>query len=116
VTSPGNSVEQAIQEQISAFQRDNIEDAFQFAAPSIQNAFGNSDQLGILVLHSSPIVHDQRHFSFQHLNEIGDTAVQDVLIEGLSRELHLQRYAVILFDGEWKFTGVEILRGAIVAI
>jgi len=110
-----SDVRQVIQNQIEAFQRNDVESAFEFAAPSIKNIFGNSKRFGVMVQQGYPMVFNQRNLTFKELNNAENTALQDVLIEDMAGELHLLRYAMILLDGEWKIAGVELLRDVIVA-
>ena len=110
-----SDVRQVIQNQIEAFQRNDVESAFEFAAPSIKSIFGNSKRFGMMVQRGYPMVFKQRNLTFKEHNNAENTALQDVLIEDMAGELHLLRYAMILLDGEWKIAGVELLRDVIVA-
>lgn len=106
---------QVIRSQIDAFNKDDTQKAFEFAAPTIKNVFGDHQRFGVMVRQGYPMVVRQKAITFQGAQVDGLMAMQDVMIEDMSGDLHLLRYGMILLDGEWKIASVEILRAAIVA-
>ena len=115
VTAQNLDIQKVISDQIEAFQKDDSEGAFDFAAPIIKNIFGNHRRFAEMVQRGYPMVFRPKRFSFRESQSDDTTAQQDVLIEDQSTDLHLLRYTLVLLDGEWKISGVEILRTSIVA-
>jgi hypothetical protein len=115
VTAQNLDIQKVISDQIEAFQKDDSEGAFDFAAPTIKNIFGNHRRFAEMVQRGYPMVFRPKGFSFRESQSDDTTAQQDVLIEDQSTDLHLLRYTLVLLDGEWKISGVEILRTSIVA-
>ena len=109
------SFQQVIRGQIEAFSADDMEAAFEFASPSIKSIFKNYKRFGVMVRQGYPMVFRQKEFTFKEAQSDSSNASQEVLIEDLAGDLHLLRYTLILFDGEWKITSVEFLNAKITA-
>ena len=68
----GRAVMEAVQNtislQIGAFKKNDIEDAYTFAAPNIQAQFPNPETFGLMVRKGYPIIWKPKSFKFVNFN------------------------------------------------
>lgn len=109
------SVQEVIESQLLAFSKDDFDQAFEFASPSIQGFFGSSERFGQMVRQGYPMVLRQKAFEFKESQQDGPKAVQDLLVEDLNGDFHLLRYELVLLEGQWKIAGVQKIPTGIVS-
>ncbi len=104
-----NPIQAVIQNQISAFQADNFEAAFSYAAPNIQRAFGNSRRFAKMIVNSFPMVWRPAEVRYLKLTRSGPYALQRVMVTDQQNTLHLLVYQLVPINQDWRISGVEIL-------
>jgi hypothetical protein len=104
-----NPIQAVIQNQISAFQADNFEVAFSYAAPNIQRAFGNSRRFAQMIVNSFPMVWRPEEVQYLKLTRSGPYALQRVMITDQQNTLHILLYQLVPINQDWRISGVEIL-------
>lgn len=105
-----NAIQGVIGDQITAFRADDFDQAFTFAAPSIQGMFGNSQNFGQMVRQGYPMVWKPGRVEYLGTEELGAVWQQDVLITDEAGRLHSLRYSMVQTDDGWRIAGVELLR------
>jgi hypothetical protein len=104
-----NPIQAVIQNQISAFQADNFEVAFSYAAPNIQRAFGNSKRFAQMIVNSFPMVWRPAEVQYLKLTRSGPYALQRVMVTDQQNTLHILLYQLVPINQVWRISGVEIL-------
>jgi hypothetical protein len=104
-----NPIQAVIQNQISAFQTDNFDVAFSYAAPNIQRAFGNSRRFAQMIVNSFPMVWRPAEVQYLKLTRSGPYALQRVMITDQQNTLHILLYQLVPINQDWRISGVEIL-------
>lgn len=102
-------IEGVIQSQMEAFLADDVEGAFTYASPMIQNIFGSHQRFGAMVQQGYPMVWRHRDVRFLELRILGAELWQKVLITDNAGNLHLLDYQMIEAGGRWQINGVQIL-------
>ena len=108
-------IEGVISGQIEAFKADDFEEAFTFAAPSIQLMFRTPENFGIMVRRGYPMVWRPAEVTFLDLREEGGRCVQTVQIEDAEGTIHLLAYSMTQTEAGWKISGVQFLEAPGVA-
>ena len=102
-------IEGVIQNQIEAFQSDDVAGAFAFASPTIQRLFRSPENFGRMVQHGFPMVWRPRDVEFHDQRVLGGTIWQRVQItDGKGREFWLA-YDMIRVDDTWRINGVHFI-------
>lgn len=104
-----NPIQAVIQNQITAFQADNFEAAFSYAAPNIQRAFGNSRRFAQMIVNSFPMVWRPAEVRYLKLTRSGPYALQRVMVTDQQNTLHILVYQLVPINQDWRISGVEIL-------
>ena len=104
-----NPIQAVIQNQITAFQADNFEAAFSYAAPNIQRAFGNSRRFAQMIVNSFPMVWRPAEVQYLKLTRSGPYALQRVMVTDQQNTLHILVYQLVPINQDWRISGVEIL-------
>ncbi|WP_299649622.1 DUF4864 domain-containing protein [uncultured Tateyamaria sp.] len=105
----GTEIEGVIGSQIEAFKADDFEQAFTFAAPSIQGMFRTPENFGRMVTQGYPMVWRPADVTYLDLREEGGRYVQTVRIEDAEGAVHFLAYAMIETADGWKIGGVQLL-------
>ena len=105
------AVQNAIEQQLQAFLRDDGATAYSFAAPSIKSMFPTEEIFMQMVQRGYPQVYRPRAYQFQELVEKGGHLEQTVeIVDGdgvfWSALYTLERQP----DGSWKITGCYIVK------
>ncbi len=104
-----NPIQAVIQNQITAFQADNFEVAFSYAAPNIQRAFGNARRFAQMIVSSFPMVWRPVEVKYLKLTRSGPYALQRVMVTDQQNTLHILVYQLVPINQDWRISGVEIL-------
>ena len=107
---PGDSIQSVIERQLSAFRANDLDGAFAFASPMIQQKFGDPQNFGQMVQSGFPMVWRPARYEMLELVETPSGLVQVVLFEDAAGQLHEAGYLMQLIDGEWRINGVHIRR------
>lgn len=95
-----------ISAQIDAFLADDVETAYSFASPTIQNIFDNPDTFGQMVRDGYPMVWRPADVIFLDTQEINQRLYQRVQIIDEDGQSHSLVYEMILIGNMWKINGV----------
>ncbi|MEM6932267.1 MAG: DUF4864 domain-containing protein, partial [Pseudomonadota bacterium] len=99
-----------IADQIGAFQRSDLDAAFQHASPSIQKIFGDSGRFGEMVRGGYPMIWRPARWEMRTLENFDGTRVQIVMFEDKQGDLFEAAYEMQLIDGAWRINGVQLRR------
>ena len=107
---PADGIQSVIASQLQAFQQNDVDTAFGFASPSIQQIFGDPENFGRMVAGAYPMVWRPRRYEMQQLVETEQGPVQVVLFEDLGGRFHEAGYLMQEVDGQWRINGVKLRR------
>lgn len=102
------AIENIIEQQLSAFQANDLNTAFSFASPTIQKKFGNAEQFGRMVEMGYPMVWRPTRYQMQRIVQTELGPVQVVLFEDAAGRLHEAGYLMKKIDGVWRINGVRL--------
>ena len=105
---PGDTIQGVIADQLSAFQANDVERAFNHATPMIQQKFGDPGNFGRMVALGYPMVWRPKRYEWRQLVETDSGPVQVVLFEDASGALHEAGYLMQQIDGLWRINGVHV--------
>ena len=112
----GRAVMEAVQNTISlqivAFKKNDIEEAYTFAAPNIQAQFPNPETFGLMVRKGYPIIWKPKSFKFVNFKDLGDKCIQRVLFQSYNGSLETYDYILEKDNNLWKIAGVLTIRSA----
>ena len=100
------SIEDVISAQIEAFKQEDVEKAFTFASPMIQQLFRSPENFGNMVQNRYPMVWQPSDVSFLRQKNEGDVVYQVIRFfdaKGLGTSFV---YEMVRVSGEWKINGV----------
>lgn len=97
-----------IQSKLDAFQAEQVETAYDFAAPNIRRIFPTPDRFGNMVKNGYPMVWDPAETSFLDAAPRGDAIVQRLRIIDKAGRAYIAEYTLQLIDGAWRIAGVQI--------
>ena len=107
------AIRAVIESQLQAFQRDDGERAFSFAAPGIRQRFANAENFMAMVRGGYPAVYRPREVAFRNLRAEGNRLLQEVLFVGPDGRPVLAVYEMQQqLDGSWRISGVYLVRAA----
>lgn len=99
-----------IRSQLEAFQAEDVERAYAFASPSIQRQFGDPENFGAMVRGGYPMVWKPAETAFLDAEPLGDGLIQRLRIVDQAGQPYIAEYRMTLIDGEWRISGVRILK------
>jgi hypothetical protein len=106
----GSAIRAVIEDQIAAFQRDDLDAAFAHAAPGIQAKFGDPARFGQMVRQGYPMVWRPARVEMLGLETTPRGPTQSVLFEDGAGTLWQADYYMEEIDGRWRIAGVQIRR------
>ena len=107
---PGDTIRSVIEGQLSAFQANDLDGAFAFASPMIQQKFGDPQNFGQMVRSGYPMVWRPARHEMLDLVETSSGLVQVVLFEDAAGGLYEAGYLMQMINGEWRINGVHVRR------
>lgn len=103
------SIREVIQSQMDAFQADDATLAFSFAAPSIQDQFGDASRFIAMVKRGYLPVYRPREVQFSEVLEIRGKPTQRVVVVGPDNGVFSAYYMMERQpDGSWRISGCVI--------
>ena len=106
------AIRQVIENQISAFRRDDGAEAFSYASPGIQDRFRTVDTFMEMVRNGYPAVYRPVSYEFDSLLNYRGSPIQVVTFVGQDGKVIIARYWMERqSDGSWKIDGVELREG-----
>ncbi|MGR3495586.1 DUF4864 domain-containing protein [Citreimonas sp.] len=109
VLPPEPGIETTIQSQIDAFLRDDLDEAFGYAAPSIQGMFGTPQNFGAMVRNGYPMVWRPEDLRFGDLLDLPGGLAQTVIVTDGAGVEHWLEYRMTQTDAGWRIAGVRIV-------
>ena len=104
------AVQNTISSQIVAFKKNDIEEAYTFAAPNIQAQFPNPETFGLMVRKGYPIIWKPKSFKFVNFKDLGDKCIQRVLFQSYNGSLETYDYILEKDNNLWKIAGVMTIK------
>ena len=105
-------VHHTISSQIDAFKKNDVEEAYTFAAPNIQAQFPNPETFGLMVRNGYPIIWKPKSFKFVKFKNLGDKCIQRVLFQSYNGSLETYDYILEKNNKQWKIAGVMTIISA----
>ncbi|MEL6997985.1 MAG: DUF4864 domain-containing protein [Pseudomonadota bacterium] len=105
---PDASIQAVIADQISAFQKNDLDRAFSHASPGIQRIFQTPRRFGEMVESGYPMVWRPARYEWLKIVNTDSGPVQVVLFEDSRGRLHEAGYLMELIDGVWRISGVKL--------
>jgi hypothetical protein len=104
-----DALQGVIEGQIAAFQSDDFETAFTFAAPGIQGMFRTPDNFGRMVRQGYPMVWRPSRVEYLEARPEGPGWRQEVLVTDAEGRLHKLAYSMVQTEAGWRIAGVQLL-------
>ena len=101
-----------ISSQIEAFKKNDVEEAYTFAAPNIQAQFPNPETFGLMVRNGYPIIWKPKSFKFVKFKDLGKKCIQRVLFQSYGGSLETYDYILEKNNNLWKIAGVLAIKSA----
>ena len=105
-------VHHTISSQIEAFKKNDLKEAYTFAAPNIQAQFPNPDTFGLMVRNGYPIIWKPKSFKFVKFKDLGNKCIQRVLFKSYGGSLETYDYILEKSNNLWKIAGVLTIKSA----
>lgn len=115
VRAQSAEIEATIGAQIDAFKQDDVNRAFGYASPTIQNMFRTPENFGTMVQRGYPMVWRPAELRFLELREIAGATWQKVQITDAKGQVHILDYQMVAGENGWKINGVQLLESAGIA-
>lgn len=103
------TIPQVIENQLSAFQADDFDAAFDYASPTIKRLFGTPERFGQMVQSGYPMVYRPEEVNMLEQRGVGASVVQRVMIRDGAGRLHFLDYQMVPSDGGWQINGVRLV-------
>lgn len=107
--TPDLAIQGVISDQFSAFSTGNVFTAWTYASPTIQSIFQNPQYFGAMVERGFPMVWDPGEVTFQGLEVRNGRPVQRVQVIDQAGNAHLLDYEMVMVEGDWRISAVEIV-------
>ncbi|MEL6234352.1 MAG: DUF4864 domain-containing protein [Pseudomonadota bacterium] len=104
------AIEGVITRQIEAFLSNDVDRAFTFASPMIQQMFVTPQRFGQMVRQGYPMVWRPSEVTMGELRRERGRLVQSVILRDGAGALFIADYEMIEIDGAWRINGVRIRR------
>jgi Domain of unknown function (DUF4864) len=105
------AIRTVIQNQLTAFQKDDANRAFSFASPGIQQVFGTAQNFLAMVKNTYPAVYRPRSVIFDRLTSVEGTPVQTVLLLAPNGDLMRALYEMEQQrNGSWRIRGCVLIQ------
>jgi len=108
--APDTLIRYVIRQQFEAFKADDVETAFTFASPMIEQMFGTPERFGQMVQNGFPMVWRPADVTFGGLTQRDGRTVQNVVIKDQAGTIHVLEYEMIETSAGWEINGVRFLR------
>ncbi len=102
-------IEDVIADQLRAFNDRDVFDAWEYAAPNIQNIFRNPQNFGMMVENGYPMVWTNRDVQFLDQESLGAFTRQTIRLTDANGGFHFLEYQMVETSEGWRIAGVQIL-------
>ena len=104
------AVESVIRQQVDAFRRDDGEQAFSYASPTIRQRFRNAENFMTMVRSGYPAVYRPQVFEFREVVQLAGGPAQTAYVVGPDGVPRLAVYPMEQQrDGTWRINGCYLL-------
>lgn len=100
------SIEDVISSQFNAFLTQDVNRAYSYASPKIQQFFGSPEAFGAMVQHGYPMVKNPAEVEYVDQITNGGYTLQRLRIQDQVGQDHWFAYEMIVIDGDWRINGV----------
>lgn len=108
VSADESAVKAVISAQIEAFLANDVDRAWEFASPTIQQRFGSSEHFGSMVREGYPMVWRPSEVTFLDSEVIADKLWQNVLVRDAGGAPYVVEYQMIEGEEGWKINAVQV--------
>lgn len=108
--TPDIAIQGVISDQFSAFSSGNVLTAWTYASPSIQSIFQTPGNFGTMVERGFPMVWQPGEVTFLGLGLRNGRPVQRVQVIDREGRAHLLDYEMVMVEGDWRISAVEIVQ------
>lgn len=109
---PEDGIQAVISAQFDAFIAEDLDTAFDYASPGIQQVFVTPEGFGAMVKTGYPMVWRPAQTQFLELREISGALWQKVMVRDQAGAFHVLDYKMEQVDGAWRIDGVQYLQQA----
>lgn len=105
----GDAIKGVISDQIAAFERNDLEEAFSHASPNIRLLFITPERFGQMVQQGYPMVWRPASLRFASRRTLNGRDYQIVVLQDQAGRFHALEYEMVPDAGGWKINGVRIV-------
>ncbi|MFC3182725.1 DUF4864 domain-containing protein [Cypionkella sinensis] len=102
-------IQQTIQQQLDAFNAQDVPKAWTYASPNIKGIFGTPDQFGEMVEKLYPMVWQHGDVRMLELRTVAGNLWQRVMITDLGGRTYLLDYMMVETKDGWQINAVQLL-------
>jgi hypothetical protein len=102
-------IQQTIQQQLDAFNAQDVPKAWTYASPNIKGVFGTPDQFGEMVEKVYPMVWRHDAVRMLELRTVAGNLWQRVMITDLGGRTYLLDYMMVETPEGWQINAVQLL-------
>ena len=113
VLAPNADIEATIAGQFEAFIAEDVDTAWTFASPTIQQLFQSPGNFGRMVQQGYPMVWNPGQISFVDLQQLGSIIVQRVEVIDQAGTAHMLGYQMVETEAGWRINAVQLLRATL---
>jgi len=103
------TIDDVITQQLQAFRDRDVQEAWQFASPSIKDLFDTPDTFGAMVQNGYPMVWDNSDVRFLDQDDLGAFVRQEVQIQGPDGLFYILDYQMIETPEGWQIDAVQVI-------
>lgn len=104
------AIQGVISSQFSAFLEKDVDAAWSYASPLIQNMFRTPENFGRMVENGYPMVYTPSETRFLELRDVDGALWQKVRVRDMSGQYHLLDYKMVETDGGWLIDAVQFIK------
>ena len=102
-------IQRVIQDQLDAFNAQDVPKAWTYASPNIKSIFGTPDQFGAMVQKAYPMVWQHGSVQMLELRTVAGNLWQRVMITDAGGRTYLLDYMMIETKDGWQVNAVQLL-------
>lgn len=103
------TIESVISDQLEAFNERDVDEAWTYASPMIQNMFRTPENFGTMVQQGYPMVWDNSAPQFLEREDFDGFTRQEVLVVGPDGSSWLLDYTMVQTADGWLINGVRVV-------
>lgn len=115
-TPAESAIQGVISGQFSAFLDEDVDAAWGYASPMIQNMFRTPENFGRMVENGYPMVYTPSETRFLELRDVDGALWQKVQVRDTSGQYHLLDYKMVKTEDGWLIDGVQFIKSVGVGV